>query len=87
MICKMKLPPAILQMVRKANLQMLILLQICRLARVRLAGKHHPRIIAFCRNTPLLTGVMSTADELTSFVYSALLLGCDVSVAEDNRGI
>jgi hypothetical protein len=40
-----------------------------------------------CRNTPLLTGVTSTADELTSFVYSALLLGCGVSVAEDNRGI
>jgi hypothetical protein len=31
--------------------------------------------------------VTSTADELTSFVYSALLLRCGVSVAEDNRGI
>jgi hypothetical protein len=38
-------------------------------------------------NASLLTGVTSTADELTSFVYSALLLGCGVSVAEDNRGI
>jgi hypothetical protein len=41
----------------------------------------------YCRNTPLLTSVTSTADELTSFVYSALLLGCGVSMAEDNRGI
>jgi hypothetical protein len=40
-----------------------------------------------CRNTPLLIDVTSTADELTSFVYSALLLGCRVSVAEENRGI
>jgi hypothetical protein len=40
-----------------------------------------------CRNTPLITSVTSTADELTSFVYSALLLGCGISVAEDNRGI
>jgi hypothetical protein len=39
-----------------------------------------------CRNTPLLTGVTSTANELTSFVYSALLLR-RISVAEDNRGI
>jgi hypothetical protein len=42
---------------------------------------------ACCRNTALLTGVTSTADELTSFVYSALLLGCRVSVAEDNQAI
>jgi hypothetical protein len=40
-----------------------------------------------CQNTPLLTIVTSTADELTSFVYSALLLGCRVSVSVDNRGI
>jgi hypothetical protein len=40
-----------------------------------------------CRNTPLLTGVTSTADELKSFVYGALLLGCGVSMAEDNWGI
>jgi hypothetical protein len=30
MVCKKKLPPAILQMMREANLQMLIFLQICR---------------------------------------------------------
>jgi hypothetical protein len=40
-----------------------------------------------CRNAPLLTCVTSTANELTSFVNSALLLGCRVSVAEDNLGI
>jgi hypothetical protein len=47
MVCKKQLPPAILQMVREANLQMLIFLQICRYATVRLAGKNHPGIIAF----------------------------------------
>jgi hypothetical protein len=40
-----------------------------------------------CRNTPLLTGVTSTTDEASSFVLTALLLRCHVSVAEDNRGI
>jgi hypothetical protein len=44
-------------------------------------------IVHHCRNTPLLAVVTSTADELTSFVYNALFLGCGISVAEDNRGI
>jgi hypothetical protein len=40
-----------------------------------------------CPNAPQQTGVMSTADESTSFAQTALLLGCRVSMAEDNRGI
>jgi hypothetical protein len=47
MVRKKQLPPAILQVVREAKLKMLSFLQICRSTRVRVAGKIHPRIIAF----------------------------------------
>jgi hypothetical protein len=47
MIYKEQIPPTILQMVREANLQVLIFLHICRETRVRVGGNIHSRIIAF----------------------------------------